>query len=176
MKKFIIIYGPPAAGKLTVAKELAKLIKFKIFHNHAINDVVNDMIDFEHPRFWKISDQLKVHAVDLAAKYTDENLIYTGVYGGKSKIFERLKHAFEKHGGKVYFVRLEPERKVLIKRVKAASRKKYRKLKSKTKLLGSINKYNAYSKLPYRNQIAIDNTKISAKEVAKIIVERFKLR
>ena len=34
--KLVFIYGPPAVGKLTVAKELAALTGFKVFHNQVI--------------------------------------------------------------------------------------------------------------------------------------------
>jgi cytidylate kinase len=29
----ILLYGPPAVGKLTIAKEIARLTGFKVFHN-----------------------------------------------------------------------------------------------------------------------------------------------
>lgn len=32
--KLMFIYGPPAAGKLTVAKALCAHTGFKLFHNH----------------------------------------------------------------------------------------------------------------------------------------------
>ena len=32
--KLIIIHGPPAAGKLTTANEIAAATGFKVFHNH----------------------------------------------------------------------------------------------------------------------------------------------
>ena len=38
--KLIFIYGLPAAGKLTIAKELAAATAFKLFHNHASIGVV----------------------------------------------------------------------------------------------------------------------------------------
>ncbi len=32
--RLVFIYGPPGVGKLTVARELAALTGFKLFHNH----------------------------------------------------------------------------------------------------------------------------------------------
>ena len=32
--KFVIIFGPPAVGKMTVGYELAKFTGLKVFHNH----------------------------------------------------------------------------------------------------------------------------------------------
>jgi len=44
--RLIFIYGPPATGKLTVAKELAKLTKYKIFHNHLTVDLIGSVLKF----------------------------------------------------------------------------------------------------------------------------------
>lgn len=38
--KLVILYGPPAVGKLTVGAELAELTGFKLFHNHLTTDMV----------------------------------------------------------------------------------------------------------------------------------------
>jgi len=38
--KLVFIYGPPASGKLTVARELATLTGYRLFHNHLIVDAV----------------------------------------------------------------------------------------------------------------------------------------
>jgi hypothetical protein len=32
--KFVVIFGPPAAGKMTVGRELAALTGWRLFHNH----------------------------------------------------------------------------------------------------------------------------------------------
>ena len=38
--KLIFIYGPPAVGKLTVARELARIAAFAVFDDHpAINSL-----------------------------------------------------------------------------------------------------------------------------------------
>ena len=38
--RLVFIHGPAARGKLTVAKELARLIDFRLFHNHLTVDFV----------------------------------------------------------------------------------------------------------------------------------------
>ena len=42
----VFIYGPPGVGKLTVAKELAGLTGYKLFHNHLSIDWVLPVFDF----------------------------------------------------------------------------------------------------------------------------------
>jgi tRNA uridine 5-carbamoylmethylation protein Kti12 len=37
--KLILLHGAPAAGKLTVAKALIRLVSGKLFDNHAATDV-----------------------------------------------------------------------------------------------------------------------------------------
>lgn len=31
---FVLIFGPPSVGKMTIGKELAELSGYKLFHNH----------------------------------------------------------------------------------------------------------------------------------------------
>ena len=47
----IFIYGPPAAGKLTVATEIAALTGYKVFHNHLSIDCIEPIFRLEQNRF-----------------------------------------------------------------------------------------------------------------------------
>jgi len=38
--KLIILFGPPAVGKITVGQAIEARTKFKLFHNHMITDAV----------------------------------------------------------------------------------------------------------------------------------------
>lgn len=38
--KLLFIYGPPASGKLTVAREPAALTGYRLFHNHLVVDAL----------------------------------------------------------------------------------------------------------------------------------------
>jgi tRNA uridine 5-carbamoylmethylation protein Kti12 len=44
--KLVFIYGPPAAGKLTVATELSRLTGFKLFHNHVSIQFVESLFEY----------------------------------------------------------------------------------------------------------------------------------
>ena len=43
--KLIFVYGLPATGKLTVARELSSLTGYKVFHNHLVVDLLQSTID-----------------------------------------------------------------------------------------------------------------------------------
>ena len=44
--KLIILFGPPAVGKMTVGQELEKITRLKLFHNHMSLELVNQFFDF----------------------------------------------------------------------------------------------------------------------------------
>ena len=49
--KLIVIFGPPAVGKMTVGKELSRITKLKLFHNHMSIELVNKFFDFWNTKF-----------------------------------------------------------------------------------------------------------------------------
>ena len=50
-------YGPAVSGKLTIAKELATLTGFSLFHNHLVVDAVAAVFPFGSERFVKLREQ-----------------------------------------------------------------------------------------------------------------------
>ena len=55
--KLVVIFGPPAVGKMTVGFELAKLTGLKLFHNHLTIELVLNFFDFSTPQFniWSVN-------------------------------------------------------------------------------------------------------------------------
>lgn len=49
--KLIFLYGPPAVGKVTVARELARLTGWRLFHNHLTVNLALSLFDFGTPGF-----------------------------------------------------------------------------------------------------------------------------
>lgn len=174
--KLVVIYGPAASGKLTIAKELCKSTKYKLFHNHMTNDLVSEIMDYDDPGFWYFVEILRIKVIGLSAKVGIKGMVYTMTYDGRSSLPRRIKKAVERYGGKVYFVKLEPEEKELYKRISSPERKKYKKYTSKTKLKKFLKEADRYSKMPFKNHLIIDNTHLSPKKSAQKIKQQFKLK
>ena len=175
--KLIFIYGPPAAGKLTVAKELAKLTKYKIFHNHLTVDLVASVIDFGTKKFWDINSKLRIELFELAAKEKVKGLIFTFCYAHPIdfNFVNKVKNKVEKSGGKVHFVHLYCETSELKKRVKNSSRKNFKKITQIKTLTHVLQKRDFFTSIPSVENLRIDNSNTSAKQVAKKIKKQYKL-
>lgn len=76
---FVLLYGPPAVGKLTVAKELAKLTGFKVFHNHLSIDLVETVFPRGTPSFGRVGKAIRELVFEEAAR-ENVSLIFTYVY------------------------------------------------------------------------------------------------
>ena len=64
--KLILLYGPPAVGKLTIAKEIARLTGLKLFHAHLTVDLVTPIFPRDTPAYRKLVWDLR-YAVFAAA-------------------------------------------------------------------------------------------------------------
>jgi RNase adaptor protein for sRNA GlmZ degradation len=176
--KLVIIYGPPASGKLTVARELEKLIGFKVFHNHVTNDIIARFVEFklENEVFWKYVRKLRKLIYNMAIS-EDIDLITTYCYVPEDdKHLKPFIKRMKKRGVKMYFVNLDCGERELHKRLKNPSRKKYKKLKNRNVLRKIMEKHDFYTSIPYVNSYKINNDKLSAKKVAEMIVRHYKLR
>ncbi len=175
--KLIFIYGPPATGKLTVAKELAKLTEYKIFHNHLTVDLVGSILKFGTKTFFDLSSKFRMEMFEAAAKEKISGLIFTFCYAHPEddKFVKDVKKIVEKYGGKVDFVQLCCEKSELKQRVKCESRKNFDKIKTIKRLNSCLGKWDLYMPIPFVKSLCIDNTRISAKQVAKRIKTHYKL-
>ncbi len=175
--KLIFIYGPPAAGKLTVATALAEQTGFKVFHNHLSIECVEPIFDFGTSSFWKLVEMIRLETLAEAAR-VDQNLVYTFCYA-KDKDdphIEKVTKAIEENGGEVCFVLLTCSRAELEKRVAMESRKKFSKVNDPDILTEILETYDLFSPVPGRESLQIDNTDVPAEEAARQIVEHYKLR
>ena len=47
--KFVLLFGPPAVGKMSVGRELEKITGLRLFHNHMTIELVVPFFDFGLP-------------------------------------------------------------------------------------------------------------------------------
>lgn len=174
--RLIFIYGPPAAGKLTVAQELAALTNYKVFHNHLSIDCVEPIFEFGTKSFWKLVEKIRLDVIGEAAR-ENVSLIYTFCYAKDydDRHVEQILETVESNGGEVCFVLLACRREELEKRVLEESRKHFGKANNLEILNEILDKYELLSPVPQRESFVIDNSNLSAQETAKKIVLHFKL-
>jgi len=169
--KLIFIHGAPAVGKLTVARELARLTGFPLFHNHLTVDLVSSLFAFGTPPFVSLREQIWLAAFAEAAR-SDLSLIFTfnPERTVKEEFIQKTIEVIEAAGGRVVFVELTCSQDELERRIEEPSRKEFGKLASIDQFRSLRNEGAfEYPKLP--NGISIDTTNQSPAATAKIIGE-----
>jgi stage III sporulation protein SpoIIIAA len=78
--KLVILFGPPAVGKMTAARELAKITGLKLFHNHMSLELVNQFFDFGTPAFERLDRAIRFAIFEEVAKSELPGLIFTMVW------------------------------------------------------------------------------------------------
>ncbi len=177
----IILYGPPATGKLTLAKEISKKKDYKIFDNHCLIDFLNQLVlgktlAFE-PKvtkdFFKLYRKIRLETLKTACKLKDINgLIITEAYVGRKRFMGNMIKIAKKNKCKIYMVKLNCDLGKLEKRVYGESRKKSTKVKSKTALYNWFERFEGRSNLvyPHKKTLILDNTKRSIRSSANQIL------
>lgn len=125
--KLLIIFGPPAVGKLTVGRSIEKETDFKLFHNHAVMDDIMHIFGRGTPAEDRLSRTIREHVIEEAAR-SELSLIFTYVWNfsrdkGKRNI-DRYKEIYESYGGSVYFIELTAPRDIRAER--ASNPERYR--------------------------------------------------
>ncbi len=114
-------------------------------------------------------------------------MIFTGVWcfnlASDKKFIEKIARIFQKQGAKVCYVELESDLKTRLKRNKHPDRLEHKPSKrnlklSEQRLLEDEKKWRMNSKpgeIRKKNYIKINNTHLSAVDVADMIKKKFKL-
>lgn len=174
--KLVFIYGSPAVGKLTVAREIAKRTGYKVFHNHLSIDCIEPVFEFGSASFYKLINLIRVETVAEAAR-VGRNLVYTFCY---AKDFDdahvaEIAEAVKKNGGEACFVLLTADKSALEKRVVEESRRKLGKAKTVELLRYFFETYDLFSPVNGHKSLQIDNTNLPPEAVAEQIIAHFDL-
>ncbi|MHA2392848.1 MAG: AAA family ATPase [Promethearchaeota archaeon] len=189
--KLIIIIGPPAVGKMAVGLEIAKCTGFKLFHNHMTIDLVLNFFDYGSKKFNVLNEEFRRRIFEEVATSNLSGLIFTFVAAlneeSDKKYLEMISGIFRDQGASVFFVELEADLEERLRRNKGKLRMDLKPSKRDTirseKGLLSLEEgkwvMNSNEKYPFffqKNYIKIDNTNISAKEVANQVIDKFKFQ
>lgn len=172
----ILLYGPPAAGKLTVAKALAELSGYKVFHNQLSIDLSLELFEFGTKEFEELSETIRSKVFEISARGKEGKLIFTFCYAHPIDLpyVNKIIDQFEKCGCKVYLYQILCSKDILLKRVSEPSRNDHKKIQSADKLNEIISKYDLFTPVPEKGSVMIDTGANSPEESARIIFEDIK--
>lgn len=130
--RLIFIYGLPATGKLTVARELAAITGYQVFHNHLVVDMAQSVFAFGSKPFVELREDVWLSVFRKAAENQFPGLVFTFAPEATVRpafISDTIKTVGE-GGGSVDFVELTCPFDELKRRIPDASRHQYKKLSS----------------------------------------------
>ncbi|MCM3869811.1 MAG: AAA family ATPase [Pyrinomonadaceae bacterium] len=175
--KLIFLHGLPGVGKLTVARELATITGYKLFHNHLTVDLVTSVFEFGSEPFVELREKIWLEVFAQAGKAGLGGLIFTFAPEStvRDSFIPEAQSLVEVKGGEVLFVELTCSLEELEKRLTSASRQDFGKLNS-LRLFRELNAAGTFDnpRIP-PSVFALDITALSADEAAKIIAKKLEL-
>ncbi|MCG3421043.1 AAA family ATPase [Oceanobacillus jordanicus] len=185
--KFVLITGPQAVGKMTVGQELAKITDLKLFHNHMTIELVNHFFDYGTKEGKRLVNLFRQEIFEEVSKSNLEGMIFTYLWAFNLQAdwdyVNRVTQLFESKGATVYYVELEADLDERIQRNKSSNRLEHKPSKrnvewSENELKRSLESYRLNSlegEINFPNYMKINNTNLSAEEVAELVKREFNL-
>lgn len=173
--RLIVIYGPPGVGKLTVARALADLTSYRLFHNHLTVNLVTALFPPDTAAWDALAARIRQ---DVFAAVVREgiDLILTRAPrdGGAAEVARvaAMLAPVVDAGGDACFVQLACDRDELRARVARENRQEHHKLIDPATL---FRLYDPDTTLPFAPHLRLDVTRLPPPEAARHIATRFGL-
>lgn len=181
----VFIIGAPAAGKMTIGQELSKLTGATLFFNHQTIDFALGIYQDFTEEMWEFVRSVNFSFLGTSAR-NHRSVILTGVTDFSNQYhlmyLKDIQDLLNEYHQEILFVELETSLEERLRRNRTENRLKYKPLKryfevSEREILETdkTNQLNS-QKQPsgLHHYLKIDNTNLSAEEVAKQIQEKMK--
>jgi hypothetical protein len=184
-KKFILLFGPSAVGKMTVGQALARRTGLKLFHNHMSIELAFRFFEFGTPQFTRLDRLFRFEIFKEVAQSDLPGLIFTCVWAfdepSNFTYIDDIVAIFEKEGATTYYVELEADLDIRLKRNKHPHRLEHKPTKRDLERAETVLLYDeehhqlnsdpgTFDGKPY---VRIDNTDLSPTEVVDQILAHF---
>lgn len=170
--KLVWLHGAPAAGKLTVAKILNQKFGYKLLHNHLTVDLSLSIYDnFGEKDFLAFTNHIRRTVLVKAQEIGVTHLAMTSMTCSESDALEVEQYLkfFIDQGITIYPVHLNPNQETLYERAIACERVNSHKLSCREAVRKVLVEMK-FTGIEHANSLSIDNTELSACDVAKLIV------
>jgi hypothetical protein len=172
--KLVFLYGRPAVGKVTVARELSRITGWRLFHNHLAVNVALALYDFGSPGFIALREEVWFAALRRALADRLPVLIFT--FNPENTVPQRfidqLFSEVRAAGGEVILAELVASEAAIEARLASDSRRKDGKLVD-VGLYCRLRRDGVFdSPIIPSPELQIDTTITSPAEAAKMIAGR----
>ena len=119
MANLIIVCGPQAVGKMTVAESLRDKLKYNMMMNHDSIEISDKIFGFATPAQKEFNSYIREKAFQLAVEHNvDMIFTYVAAFEIQSEMdyLKGLEKQFTNSGGKFYFVELSADLKTRMER------------------------------------------------------------
>ena len=187
MANLIVVCGPQAVGKMTVAESLRDKLKYNMMMNHDSIELSDRIFGFATPAQKELNEDIREKVFSLAVKY-NVDLIFTYVCAfnepEEREYLTSLQRQFEGNGGRFVFVELSADLETRLARNETPHRMERKASKrdvvwSRADILRSNQQYKLNSdegETWFENHLKIDNTNLDPDEVADRVISAFNLK
>lgn len=167
----VMLCGPPAVGKLTIAQLVSEATGVPLFHNHESRNIVKKIYPDSLDAHYDLVQRIRLDVYSYCASHGTD-LITTFVYEGPDDddLLHEYKETIESHGGKIIFIQLYAASEDLLNRVTSASRVRHKKIINASLLKNHIKNLEKF-KLPFTPNLEINTSKNSPQDSAARIRE-----
>jgi chloramphenicol 3-O-phosphotransferase len=168
--KLVFLYGLPATGKLTVARELAAITGYKLFHNHLTVDLLLSVFEFGSEAFVRLREEIWQSVMEQAAASGVPGLIFTFAPEKSVRVdwIAELIESMAARRATVLFVELTCALEVLKERMSMGSRAEFGKLTS-VDLFEELAAAGIFDFAMPEPALSIDTNALTPKEAAQVI-------
>ena len=167
------IHGPPASGKLTVAKKLHELTGLPLFHNHLAVDAALSLFEFGSEPFVRLRERIWLDTFHEAAR-AGCSFIFT--FNPEATVrpafIDAARRIVEDAGGTIHFIELTCPRAEIERRLGDDSRTHFKKLQS-VDVFRELVSSGAFEFPPLPDPaLTIATDGVAPEEAARLILER----
>ncbi|HYH81309.1 MAG TPA: hypothetical protein VEX86_16010 [Longimicrobium sp.] len=174
--QLVFLHGPPAAGKFTIATEVAARTGWGVFHNHLTLDLARPFFPFGSEPFWALVRELRLAALRAAAERGAGTVLYTSCYDHPVDLgfYEEIEAILAASGGAVIPVYLQCDVAELERRVTGESRVAMGKVRTVEGLHAQLCRWNCVA-IPRDGTLRVVTDGKTAPQCAEEIIERLRL-
>lgn len=123
--RLLLVIGPPAVGKMTVGREIARRSSFRLFHNHHTIEPLVEVFGHGTPPFAVLNGEFRRRVIEEAARH-GLDLVFTLVWQleepGDEREVRALVAPYEVPGGQVLVAELTAGLDTRLRRNRGADR------------------------------------------------------